>query len=211
MTQQIDANQVLMGGGGTAAWKFSEPNPGAPRTGTISSPPVARQEREYNKMNPSQPGDPKFYPSGDPIMGIVVEVQTGEQDHSEDDGKRTFYIEGRYLKEAVREAVTKVGAPGLEVGGQLSVTFTHREDPNDKRSRKFWDITYTPAGNAALMAGTTELTGQQAAHAQAVQQAPAQQAPAQQAPAPAAAPAALNAEQAAAFQAYLASQQQQSS
>jgi hypothetical protein len=31
------------------------------------------------------------------------------------------------------------------------VTFTHREDPMDKRSRKYWDVTYTPAGNAALM------------------------------------------------------------
>lgn len=227
MTQQTyDANAVLMGGGGPKAWKFEEP--GTTRVGTIAAPPVARQERDYDKNNPGG-GDPKFYPSGDPIMGVVVEVQTTERDPSieDDTGARTFYVEGRYIKEAVRDAVRAAGAPGLEVGGQLSVTFTHREDPMDKRSRKFWNITYVPAGNAALMGGApgpTELTGQQAAHAQAVQPAPAQQyvqpqqaapaaqpvqqpvqqQPAQAAPAPAATP---TPEQLAAFNAYMARQQ----
>lgn len=218
MTQQTyDANAVLMGGGGPKAWKFEEP--GTTRVGTIAAPPVARQEREYDKNNPGG-GDPKFYPSGDPIMGVVVEVQTTERDPSveDDDGKRTFYVEGRYIKEAVRDAVRKAGAPGLEVGGQLSVTFTHREDPYDKRSRKFWNITYTPAGNAALM-GDTPAPAPAAPPPQAAPAA-AQPAPApapQPAPAPApqaaatADPAAATAnptpEQLAAFQQYMATRQ----
>lgn len=220
MTQQTyDANAVLMGGGGPKAWKFDEA--GTVHTGTIATAPVARQEREYVQGNPGG-GDPKFFPSGDPIMGIVVEVQTTERDPSveDDDGKRTFYVEGRYIKEAVRDAVRAAGAPGLQVGGQITVTFTHREDPMDKRSRKYWQVSYVPAGNAALMGqqpdpGPSSMAGQQAAHAEAVAPAPAQQAPQATpapAPAPAAAPAAATAnptpEQLAAYQQYMASQQQ---
>lgn len=208
-----DANDILMGGGGPAAWKFEDP--GTTRVGTVAAPPQARQEREYDRNNPGG-GELKFFPSGDPIMGVIVEVQTAERDPSnaEDDGRRTFYIEGRYIKEAVRNAVRAAGAPGLEVGGQLSVTFTHREDPMDKRSRKFWNVTYTPAGNGALMGGdSAQAPAAAPAPAPAPQAAPPA-APAPQATAPAAAPAPaaatpeLTDEQKAAFLAWRQSQQQ---
>lgn len=172
MTTTSDANAILMSGGGAKSMKFEDP--GTSYEGTITAPPEVRQEREYDRDNPGG-GAPKFFPSGDPIMGIIVTVQTDRRDDADDDGKRTFYVEGRYVKEAVRNAVRASGARGLEVGGHLKVTFTHREDPMDKRSRKHWDVTYTPAGNAALMSGHAE---------QATAPAPAV------APAPAAAPAA---------------------
>lgn len=150
-TQTPNANDVLMGGGGAPSWKFTDP--GTSRTGVIKAPPQAHQEKDYDPNNPGG-GKPKFYPSGDPIMGITVEVQTDERDPSieDDDGARTFWIEGRYLKDAVRAAIRAGGANGLQVGGRITVTFTHREDPMDKRSRKYWDVQYVPAGNAALMA-----------------------------------------------------------
>lgn len=148
MTQQTqDANDVLMGGGGPPAWKFDDP--GTTRIGTICSYPKTRQERDYDPNNPGG-GEPKFFPSGDPIMGIIIEVQTDERTSGEDDGKRTFYAEGRYVKEALREAVKSSGAAKLEVGARLQVTFTHREDPMDKRSRKYWAIQYTPAAQTVL-------------------------------------------------------------
>ena len=222
MTQQTyDANAVLMGGGsGHPAWKFDQPNPGQPRVGTIAAPPQARQERDYDPNNPGG-GDLKFFPSGDPIMGVLVEVQTGERDPSnaEDDGTRTFYIEGRYLKEAVRNAVRAANAAGLEVGGQLAVTFTHREDPMDKRSRKYWQVAYTPAGNAALMTPDIGQAPQPAPAPQPIQQVQQVPAPqpappvAQPAPAPQVAPAPAPAAQQpspealAAFQVWQAQQQ----
>lgn len=198
--QQFDANQVLMGGGGGAAWKFDEP--GTTRTGTIAAPPVARQEREYDPNNPGG-GDLKFFPSGDPIMGIVVEVDTAERDPSntEDQGRRTFYVEGRYIKEAVRGAVRAAGASGLEVGGQITVTFTHRDDPMDKRSRKYWDVKYVPAGNAALMGAGQPQAAPPAAPAPQAPAAPAQES------AQAAAPAGPDPAALAAFQAWQQSQQ----
>lgn len=196
MTQQYDANAVLMGGSNAAGWKFADP--GATHTGTIAEAPKAVQEREYDKDNPGG-GAPKFFPSGDPIMGVHVVLQTDERDASieDDDGRRTFYCEGRYIKEAVRNAVRNAGANGLEVGGRLTVTFTHREDPMDKRSRKFWQVEYAPAGNAALMDGQP----QQQAAPPAPQPTPA---PAQ--PAPAAQPAPSD-EQMAAFLAWQNQQQ----
>jgi hypothetical protein len=151
MTQETySANDVLMGGGGAPTAKFA--NPGDTLEGAIVAPPTVYQERDYDPNNPGG-GKPKTYPSGDPIMAVYVDVQTAHRDPSisEDDGVRRFYIEGRYLKTDVRDAIRRAGTNGLEVGGRLKVTFTHREDPMDKRSRKYWDVTYTPAGNAALM------------------------------------------------------------
>ena len=223
MTQQTyDANAVLMGGGGPKGWSFADP--GTTRTGTIAEPPKAVQERDYDPNNPGG-GNPKVFPSGDPIMGVHVVVQTAERDASidGDDGRRTFYIEGRYLKEAVREGVRNAGAPGLEVGGQITVTFTHREDPMDKRSRKFWQVQYVPAANATLMADPAQQQAPAAAPAPQpvyappaapVAAAPVAAAPAatpvQQAPAPAPAAAAAppTPEQLAAWQAWQATQQQ---
>jgi hypothetical protein len=151
MTQQTySANDVLMGGGGAPAAKFA--NPGDTLEGAIAAPPGVYQERDYDPNTPGG-GKPKTFPSGDPIMAVYVDVQTTHRDPSisEDDGVRRFYVEGRHLKSDVRDAIRRAGANGLEVGGRLKVTFTHREDPMDKRSRKFWDVTYTPVGNAALM------------------------------------------------------------
>lgn len=195
MTDIFDANRVLMGGSSAAAWKFAEP--GTTHTGTIAEPPTARQEREYVKDDPGG-GKPKTFPSGDPIMGILVELQTEERDAAspDDDGRRTFYCEGRYLRDSVRGAVRAAGADGLAVGGVLTVTFTRREDPADKRSRKHWDVTYVPPGNAALM-------GTPAAPSPAATSSPAA-APA--APAPVAAPAGITPEQAAQFAAWQAAQ-----
>lgn len=205
MTQtNYDANDVLMGGAGSPAWKFD--GPGTRKRGTITSPPQAKQEREYDPNNPGG-GAPKVFPSGDPIMGIFVEVQTDERDPSrDDDGKRTFYIEGKRLKEATKAGVRAASARGLEVGGVLDVTLTHYDVPNDRRSGCNWQITYTPAGNAALM-------GEQPVAAPVAQAAPAYTAPVAT-PAAAAAPSApaggITPEQAAAFQAWQAQQGQQS-
>lgn len=191
MTTTPNANDVLMGGGGAPSAKFA--NPGDSIRGRIVAPPQAYQERDYVKDKPGG-GDLKFYPSGDPIMSVYVDVQTDLHDPSieDDDGTRRVYIEGRYLKADVRNAVRAAGASGLEVGGTLELTFTHREDPDDKRSRKFWQAKYTPAGNAALMA--PEVGGQPTAPATPPPSAPAAQ-PAS-APAPAA-PAAPSGEDAA--------------
>lgn len=188
MTQNSDANAILMGGGGAPTAKFA--NPGDQIKGRIVAPPQAYQEREYDRNNPGG-GALKTYPSGDPIMALYVDLATDLRDPSieDDDGTRRLYIEGRYLKGTIRDAIRAAGAAGLEVGGQLALTFTHREDPEDKRSRKYWQAQYVPAGNAALMADQG-VGGQPTAPANPPMSAPAPQPASAPAPAPAAQPAA---------------------
>lgn len=196
MTQTYtDANAVLMGGGGAPTWKFD--GEGIRKTGKIVAPPQVKQEREYDPNNPGG-GNPKFFPSGDPIMGIHVEVQTDEGGDA--DGRRTFYIEGKRLKDAVRDAVRTAGANGLEVGGALDVTLTRYDVPGDRRSGRNWQIIYTPAGNAVLMGDD------QPAAATAPAAAPAAAPAVPAAPVPAAAPA-MTPEAIAAFEAWQKQQQ----
>jgi hypothetical protein len=146
-----DANDILFGSNAATA-KFSEP--GTTIGGLILRPPRAYQEREYVEGNPGG-GNPKTFPSGDPIMGINIDVQTNVRDASvpDDDGIRTLYIEGKRLKDAVRDGVRQAGAQKLEVGAEIYVTFTHREDPMDKRSAKHYTVRYVPVAQAAVGLG----------------------------------------------------------
>jgi len=144
-----DPNDVLMGGGSQPTAKFV--NPGDTVGGRIVAPPRAHQEREYNPANPGQ-GTPKYFPSGDPIFGITVDVQTNLRDDAEDNGIRRIYVEGKRLKEAVRTAVQEAGATKLEVGGELHVTFTGLGTPSSPgvSAPKLYAARYTPAAQAAV-------------------------------------------------------------
>ena len=152
-TNQVNPNDFLMGGGdGIPGAKF--PEPGAFLEGPIVGGPRAYQEREYNAQT-KQFGDGKKFPSGDPIMGVSIDVQTPYIDPTieGDTGVRRLYIEGKLMKQAVREAVLAAGGKGLEVGGWIRLDFTHREDPMDKRSARHWKGQYRTAANQQLLGG----------------------------------------------------------
>lgn len=150
MTQQPSADEVLMGSGRKAA-KFE--NPGAVVGGKIVSPPQTYQEQEvvwdgsrYVK------GDFKTFPSGDAIYGIHVDVQTQTRESDDDDGVRRIFVQGKRLKEAVRDAVRATGAHRLEVGGELWVKYTgDGEAANPKATPpKLYAAKYTaPSGPAS--------------------------------------------------------------
>jgi hypothetical protein len=184
--QAPDANEILMGGGGAPTAKFVE---GVPVGGPIVAKPRAHQEREFDPKNPGH-GALKYFPSGDKIMGITVDVQTNERmaGDSEDTGVRRIYIEGKRLKDATRAAIRATGAAGLEVGGELWVTNTGREPDENGRitdqSPKLWDVRYVPAATTALNGPPTnnvQVTGTNGMVPPA-QAAPPQYPPAQAAP-----------------------------
>ena len=182
MTQNRDANSILMGGGGAPRAKFT--NHGDTVTGRITAISEPYQEREYDQNNPGG-GAPKFYPkSGDPIMTFNVDLATTERDPSveDDDGTRRVYMDGRRIKDAVRAGIRNAGASGLEIGGQLTIAYVGDEVPGDARSGKKYQVTYVSAANTALMGGQTPAP---APAAPLVQQVPVQQVPA---PAPQPAP-----------------------
>lgn len=194
----VDPNDFLMGGGdGVPSAKF--PDPGVTVAGTITAPPKAYQEREYNQTTGRSDGEFKTFPSGDPIMGLSVDLQTAERDPQieGDTGLRRLYVQGKLLKQTIREAILAAGGKGLEPGAHLTLTFTHREDPMDKRSAKFYTAQYVTAANVQMMGGAPAAAPAPVAAAQPAA-APAYAAPVQAAlpvpqpvpaPVPAAAPA----------------------
>jgi hypothetical protein len=114
----VDANSFLMGGGGAPTAKF--PTPGTTVGGRITEPPSLDQQRDIKT------GEKKFWSNGDPMMQLVVTVQTDTRDPAieDDDGKRRIFVKGQ-MKNAVADAVRATGAKGLEVGGSLHVRYTH--------------------------------------------------------------------------------------
>jgi hypothetical protein len=112
----IDPNTFLMGGGVPSA-KFD--GIGVTVTGVIDDI-TASQQTDFTT------GEPKTWPNGDPMMQVVVTLATDQRDPdiSDDDGLRKVYVKGKSLTNAVRDAVRRAGAKGLEVGGTLTVTYT---------------------------------------------------------------------------------------
>lgn len=175
----MDANSFLMGGGGAPTAKF--PTPGTVIGGRITEPPTVEQQRDI------QTGEKKFWSDGNPMMQMVVTVQTDQRDPAieDDDGRRRIFVRAQ-MKNAIADAVRAAGARGLEVGGILRVRYSHDGEPKKVgfSAPKQYDAHYTPAVQAEFAA-----TPAAAAPAPAQYAAPA--APPQY-QAPAAAPAGVN-------------------
>ncbi len=167
----MDANSFLMGGGSSSA-KFE--HVGASVTGRIARNPEVRQQTDLTT------GDPKTWPSGDPKMQLIVALQTSYRDPAiaDDDGIRSVYIKGKSLTEAVRDAVKKSGAGGLETGGTLTVTYVadgevtkrgfnppkqYSADYQPPATKKANDWLLSGSGNASPPAPSTTKPATQAA------------------------------------------------
>lgn len=158
------------------SWKFT--NPGDTHTGTITEVSDARQATEFGSNGPAYWDREKTRPK----MQVAVTLDTTERDPQDanDTGKRTLWVveDGRSgsILSAIRQAVHQVGACTIDIGGQLTVTFSGF-DPNSKNPanpRKVYTASYVPPAPAGGMF---------------TNQAPAQPAPAPAAPAPPVAPA----------------------
>lgn len=161
------------------SWKFT--NPGDTHTGTITEVSDARQATEYGSNELAYWDKERTRPK----MQVAVTLDTAERDPQDanDTGKRTLWVveDGRSgsILSAIRQAVHQAGAGTIDIGGQLTVTFSGF-DPNSKNPanpRKIYSASYVPPAPAGGM-----FTSQ--APAQPVAPAPA--APAAPAPAPAA-------------------------
>ena len=136
-----------MGGGGAPPAKF--PTPGTIVGGRITEQPKVEQQRDI------QSGEKKFWSDGDPMMQLVVTVQTDQRDPSleDDDGRRRIFVKGQ-MKNAVADAVRQAGAKGLEVGGNLRVRYTHDGTPKQRgfSAPKHYEARYVPAAHVELAA-----------------------------------------------------------
>lgn len=169
------------------SWKFT--NPGDTHTGTITEVSDARQATEYGSNELAYWDKERTRPK----MQVAVTLDTAERDPQDanDTGKRTLWVveDGRSgsILSAIRQAVHQAGAGTIDIGGQLTVTFSGF-DPNSKNPanpRKIYSASYVPPAPAGGM-----FTNQAPAPAAPAPVAPpvapaAQPAPATPAPVPA--------------------------
>ena len=142
----VDADDFLMAGGGIAA-KF--PEIGHSYTGIVLSK-RSEQQRDYDDASVL-----KTWDDGNPMMQVVVELQTDSEgtfdsdgeavEVEDDDGIRSLYVKGP-LQRAIRDAVRKSGAPTLELFGMLTVTYSAKGKQNNPRFKppKLYRATYVP-------------------------------------------------------------------
>lgn len=139
-----NANDLLMGAG-VKSVSFKDKPFGYTVSGSIVREPEVRQQTDYND------GTPKTFANGDPMLQIVVQIQTVERDPADpaDDGVRGLYIKGNMLI-GVRGAVRASGAKGLSVGGVLSITYISDGEKKGKLDPpKLYTATYTAPTSAA--------------------------------------------------------------
>lgn len=182
---QQNPNAFLMGGGSKSA-KFEQI--GQEIGGRIVAEPELRQQTEYKTEKP------KFWDNGDPVMQLVVKVQTDLREDGDDDGVRAFYIRGGFKRattqKAVADACRAAGTQGLSMGGELFIKL-ESIDGTGQDAPKSWSARYTPpvVGAGFLNAEPPTTAGAPPTATSTTLPAPAapQQAPAPVAPAPPAA------------------------
>lgn len=177
VSDETTVDDIIWGGGGAKSAEW--PQVGAWIGGPIQVKPKKYHAKEYVKGQPGG-GKPKYTQSGEPVMGIKVDVQTTMRDPSDpkDDGVRRMHLDKWRQLEAVRHALQEAGVRGLEVGGELWVQWSGEEpDAAGGNAAKTWYAKYRPPH------AVTEVPGGNG-H---MQQAPPMQAPQpvpQQAPQP---------------------------
>lgn len=117
-----EANDFLNSTGGRSAFPDGT-GIGSRVTGRI----ITAKKQQQTDIN----GNLKFFENGDPMMLVVIDLQTDERLDDEDDGARRLYVkggkytpaegEGQSLQNAVRDALKKAGATGLAIGAELTV------------------------------------------------------------------------------------------
>ncbi len=162
---QVDPDDFLMGGGATTA-KF--PAIGTTYTGIVRTK-RAEQQRDYD-----DPSVLLVWKDGNPRMQVVVELECeptgytfdkagGKVDLVDDDGVRSLYVKGQ-IQTAIRDAVRKAGAPTLEIGGRLTVTYVAdgKQDNAKYNPPKIFSAVYYPAAQVssdeALMREASEVS-----------------------------------------------------
>jgi hypothetical protein len=141
-----DVNDFLMGGGAKA---FPFDNLGDMCEGEI----VSMTKRQQTSLDS---GKPQYWDNGEPKMMVVVVVQTTLSIDDEDDGLRSVYLRGGNFDvasgvghssaKAVRDAVKRAGAAGIEVGGRLALKWTGLAPKKGGFSpAKLYSATYKPA------------------------------------------------------------------
>lgn len=131
------ADDLLMGGG--------IPSCTFPDVGTVWKGTVLAKETQQQRDMAT--GTPKVYDDGNPMMQVVITLQTDVRDPAVDgdDGQRKLYVKGAMLA-AIRTAVKTAGAPTVEIGGTLAVKYESDGTPSQRgfNAPKQYTAAYKP-------------------------------------------------------------------
>jgi hypothetical protein len=156
-----DVNALLLGSNGSPVLKFPQGSAPIAYKGTI----VASQARQATDIK----GTPKTFDSGDPMLEVVVTLNTDLRDNGpEDDGQRRL-IAGFEMQKAIGQAMRDADVKELENGGLLAVEY-YADQASDKpgyNPRKLYRAEYRPptstAGVNSLLGAAAEVPAQPAA------------------------------------------------
>jgi hypothetical protein len=145
-----NASKSFLSGGGPKALAF--PTPGTSHTGTITEDPVESQQIDFDS------GEKKTWQDGNPMMQLVVTVDTGRPENEDDDGIRRLFVKGA-LRKAFQAALAEADCDELLPGGQVTVTYTH---DGEKTGRGFppkqYVVQYVPPKSGSNGAGALAST-----------------------------------------------------
>jgi hypothetical protein len=91
---------------------------------------------------------PKTYQNGDPVMQVVMELQTEYREEPDDDGVRSLYVKGQMLS-AFQAAVQQhrhLGRPGI--GTRVTVTLVEYKNTGKGNPQKIYRIDLGPEFSA---------------------------------------------------------------
>lgn len=152
MNDRDEANEMLMGGGAKA---FPFESLGDTVTGTIVHY-AKRQQRDLTTNALA------FWDDGSPKMMLVVVLQTDLTEGEEDDGCRSVYLragnftavkgKGTSSMVAVKDAVRRSGATGMETGATLTLQWSGEGKAPNKgfNAPKLYSAAYVPATAPAI-------------------------------------------------------------
>lgn len=130
---------------------------------------VIVKDPEIQDMTEMGTGKPIQWPDGRPkqqmVVTLVCDGSTGGMDEREptnpaDRGERRLYVRG-YMVSAIKDALAKVGAPGLRQGGTLLVAWID-EKPSKTASfdpARVWAAQYSPPAVGLPDAGVPPQNG----------------------------------------------------
>ncbi|MBU3749823.1 MAG: hypothetical protein FGM52_05130 [Mycobacterium sp.] len=119
-------------------FKFN--NPGDSISGVIVEEPTTMPLTAFKST------EPKIGPDGKPVMQVLIVVASEQCQNEHHDGRWRVFIDKPLMKDAVRQAVRTAGAPTLELGGEVTISFTGWRELGSGQAKAFTVAYAAPDG-----------------------------------------------------------------
>lgn len=130
-------------------------NPGDTHTLQITEAVEKRQQHELVRAGDKWiKGEPRTYKSGDPMFEYVISGLNYNAE-SEDKANAVLVVKARQVR-AIGQALKAAGVNQMQVGGVLTLTFTHYGEGQGSIPPKEYEAKYVPASVSGEAWGSEE-------------------------------------------------------